>query len=118
MRRGVHMPIYAWASGGDSLGDSFGQVAERAERAGLYTLWVMDHFFQLPDLGPAENEMLEGWNALSLAAGRTQRITSGTLVTGVTYRYPGLLVQLAPTLDVLSRGRPYLPICAAWHDGE
>lgn len=118
MRIGLQIPNYTWPTGRDSLGDTFGQIAERAERAGLYSLWVMDHFFQLPDLGPAENEMLEGWNALSFAAGRTNRIKLGTLVTGVTYRYPGLLVKIATTLDVLSHGRAYFGIGAAWNEEE
>jgi len=118
MRIGLQIPNYTWPNGGDSLGDTFGQIAERAERAGLYSLWVMDHFFQLPDLGPAENDMLEGWNALSFAAGRTNRIKLGTLVTGVTYRYPGLLVKIATTLDVLSHGRAYFGIGSAWNEEE
>jgi F420-dependent oxidoreductase-like protein len=118
MRIGLQVPNYTWPNGREHLGDTFGQIAERAERAGLYSLWVMDHFFQLPDLGPAENEMLEGWNALSFAAGRTNRIKLGTLVTGVTYRYPGLLVKIATTLDVLSHGRAYFGIGAAWNEEE
>lgn len=118
MRIGLQIPNYTWPNGRDNLGATFGQIAERAERAGLYSLWVMDHFFQLPDLGPAANEMLEGWNALSFAAGRTSRIKLGTLVTGVTYRYPGLLVKIATTLDVLSQGRAYFGIGAAWNEEE
>ena len=118
MRIGLQIPNYTWPNGCASLGATFGQIAERAESAGLYSLWVMDHFFQLPDLGPAENEMLEGWNALSFAAGRTNRIKLGTLVTGVTYRYPGLLVKIATTLDVLSLGRTYFGIGAAWNEEE
>jgi alkanesulfonate monooxygenase SsuD/methylene tetrahydromethanopterin reductase-like flavin-dependent oxidoreductase (luciferase family) len=65
----------------------------------------MNHFFQLLDLGPADDEMLEGWTALAFADGRTSRIRLGTLVSGVTYRHPGLLVKTATTLDVLSQGR-------------
>ena len=118
MRIGLQIPNYTWPNGRDNLGTTFGQIAERAERAGLYSLWVMDHFFQLPDLGPAESEMLEGWNALSFAAGRTSRIKLGTLVTGVIYRYPGLLVKIATTLDVLSQGRAYFGIGAAWNEEE
>jgi F420-dependent oxidoreductase-like protein len=101
-----------------SLGERFGLIAERAERAGLYSLWVMDHFFQISHLGPPEEEMLEGWAALSFAAGRTNRIKLGTMVTGVTYRHPGLLVKTATTLDVLSIGRAYLGIGAAWNEEE
>ena len=78
----------------------------------------MDHFFQIRNVGPAENEMLEGWSALAFAAGHTNRIKLGTMVTGVTYRYPGLLVKTATTLDVLSHGRAYLGIGAAWNEEE
>jgi F420-dependent oxidoreductase-like protein len=78
----------------------------------------MDHFFQIRGLGPAENEMLEGWSALAFAAGRTNRIKLGTMVTGVTYRHPGILVKTATTLDVLSHGRAYLGIGAAWNEQE
>jgi F420-dependent oxidoreductase-like protein len=78
----------------------------------------MDHFFQIRGVGPAENEMLEGWSALAFAAGRTNHIKLGTMVTGVTYRHPGLLVKTATTLDVLSHGRAYLGIGAAWNEEE
>jgi F420-dependent oxidoreductase-like protein len=78
----------------------------------------MDHFFQIPNVGPVEGEMLEGWSALAFAAGRTNRIKLGTMVTGVTYRYPGLLAKTATTLDVLSHGRSYLGIGAAWNEQE
>ena len=65
----------------------------------------MDHFYQIPGVGPAEHEMLESYSALAFAAARTNRIKLGTMVTGVTYRYPGLLVKTVTTLDVLSGGR-------------
>ncbi|HEX6778864.1 MAG TPA: LLM class F420-dependent oxidoreductase [Ktedonobacterales bacterium] len=118
MRLGLQVPNFTWPNGQENLGDTFGLVAERAERAGLYSLWVMDHFFQIRAVGPAENEMLEGWSALAFAAGRTNRIKLGTMVTGVTYRHPGLLVKTATTLDVLSHGRAYLGIGAAWNEQE
>ena len=118
MRLGLQVPIFTWPNGQRNRGDTFGLIAERAERAGLYSMWVMDHFFQIPNVGPAENEMLEGWSALAFAAGRTNRIKLGTMVTGVTYRYPGILVKTATTLDVLSHGRAYLGIGAAWNEQE
>lgn len=118
MRLGLQVPNFTWPNGQENLGDTFGLVAERAERSGLYSLWVMDHFFQIRAVGPAENEMLEGWSALAFAAGRTNRIKLGTMVTGVTYRHPGLLVKTATTLDVLSHGRAYLGIGAAWNEQE
>src|SRR5437588_7116003 len=78
----------------------------------------MDHFFQISGVGPAGHEMLEGYSALAVAAGRTNRFKLGTMVTGVTYRYPGLLVKTVTTLDVLSGGRAYLGIGAAWYEEE
>ena len=118
MRVGLQVPNFTWPNGQSHLGDTFGLIAERAERAGFYSLWVMDHFFQIRGVGPAENEMLEGWSALAFAAGRTNRIKLGTMVTGVTYRYPGILVKTATTLDALSHGRAYLGIGAAWNEQE
>ena len=115
MRLGLQVPNFTWPTGQSQLGHTFGQIAERADKAGLYSMWVMDHFFQIRNVGPATNEMLEGWSALAFAAGRTNRIKLGTMVTGVTYRYPGILVKTATTLDVLSEGRAYLGIGAAWN---
>lgn len=118
MRLGLQVPSFTWPNGQDQLGKTFGEIAERAERAGLYSFWVMDHFFQIGFAGPPENEMLEGYTALAFAAGRTSRIKLGTMVTGVTYRHPGLLVKTVTTLDVLSQGRAYLGIGAAWNEEE
>ncbi len=118
MRLGLQVPNFTWPMGQDRLGETFGLIAERAERAGFASLWVMDHFFQISMVGPPENEMLEGWSALAFAAGRTSRIRLGTMVTGVTYRHPGILVKTATTLDVLSGGRAYLGIGAAWNEDE
>ncbi|GAC1344640.1 MAG: LLM class F420-dependent oxidoreductase [Ktedonobacteraceae bacterium] len=118
MRLGLQVPSFTWPNGQSQLGKTFGQIAERADKAGLYSMWVMDHFFQIRSVGPAENEMLEGWSTLAFAAGRTSRIKLGTMVTGVTYRYPGILVKTATTLDMLSGGRAYFGIGAAWNEQE
>jgi F420-dependent oxidoreductase-like protein len=118
MRVGLQVPNFTWPNGQSHLGADFAQVVDRAEGAGFYSMWVMDHFFQIRNVGPAENEMLEGWSALSFAAGRTKRIRLGTMVTGVTYRLPGILVKTATTLDVLSQGRSYFGIGAAWNEQE
>src|SRR5258706_4503492 len=118
MRIGLQVTNFTWPNHQGSLGETFGLIAQRAERAGLFSLWVMDHFFQISGVGPAEHEMLEGYSALAFAAARTNRIKLGTMVTGVTYRYPGLLVKTITTLDVLSGGRAYLGIGAAWNEGE
>ena len=118
MRLGLQVPNFTWPNGQEHLGDTFGLIAQRAERAGFYSLWVMDHFFQIGFSGPPELEMLEGYSALAFAAGRTNHIKLGTMVTGVTYRHPGILIKTATTLDVLSHGRAYLGIGAAWNEEE
>ena len=118
MRMGLQVPNFTWSQDQAQLGDTFGLIAQRAERAGFYSFWVMDHFFQIRMVGPAENEMLEGWSTLAFVAGRTNHIKLGTMVTGVTYRHPGILVKTATTLDVLSHGRAYLGIGAAWNEEE
>jgi F420-dependent oxidoreductase-like protein len=118
VRVGLQVPNYTWHGGASELGATFGAIAERAERAGFYSLWVMDHFFQIPFVGPVDSPMLEGWSALAFAAGRTRTIKLGTLVTGVTYRHPGVLVKTATTLDVLSGGRAYFGVGAAWNEDE
>jgi F420-dependent oxidoreductase-like protein len=96
----------------------FGQLAREADRSGLHSLWVMDHFFQIAMVGPAEEPMLECYSALSYAAAVTQHIELGAMVTGVVYRHPGVLVKTVTTLDVLSGGRAWLGIGAAWHEEE
>jgi F420-dependent oxidoreductase-like protein len=116
MKLGLQVPVITPPQGQDQLGDLFGLIAQRAERAGLSSLWVMDHFF--PVKGEPEVQMLEGWSALAYAAGRTNRIKLGTMVTGMAYRHPGILVKTATTLDVLSHGRAYFGIGAAWHEEE
>ncbi|HEV8193841.1 MAG TPA: LLM class F420-dependent oxidoreductase [Ktedonobacterales bacterium] len=118
MRVGLQVPNLTWPNRPEELGDTFSLIAERAERAGFSSFWMMDHFFQIRGVGPAEHEMLEGWSALAFAAGRTNRIKLGTMVTGITYRYPGILVKTATTLDVLSHGRAYFGIGAAWNEEE
>jgi F420-dependent oxidoreductase-like protein len=118
MRVGLQVPSFTWPGGPAGIGPRFGHIARTAEQAGVDSLWVMDHFFQISVIGPAEDPMLEGYTALAYAAGQTERIKLGTMVTGVTYRHPGILVKTVTTLDVLSGGRAYLGIGAAWNDEE
>src|SRR5919197_1401027 len=82
MRLGLQIPSFTYLNGQVELGDTFALIAKRAERAGFYSLWVMDHFFQIGFLGPSEKEMLEGWSTLAFVAGLTNRIKLGTMVTG------------------------------------
>ncbi|MBE1535022.1 LLM class F420-dependent oxidoreductase [Actinomadura algeriensis] len=118
MRIGLQVPSFTFPGGPERIGPAFGRIARDADQAGLHSLWVMDHFFQISMVGPAEEPMLEGYSALAYAAALTENITLGTLVTGVTYRHPGILVKTVTTLDVLSGGRAWLGIGAAWNDEE
>jgi F420-dependent oxidoreductase-like protein len=118
MRIGLQIPSFTWADSPDSIRPTLAAIARTAEDAGFYSVWVMDHFFQIPLVGPAEQEMLEGYSTLSYLAAVTERVKLGTLVTGVTYRQPGVLAKTVTTLDVLSGGRAYLGIGAAWFDRE
>lgn len=118
MRMGLHVSNFTWPGGAEHLAETFGTIAEGADQAGLYSMSVMDHFFQIPGVGPMDHDMLEGYSALTFAAARTSRIRLGTIVTGVTYRVPGLLVKTCTTLDVLSRGRAFFGVGAAWYEEE
>jgi F420-dependent oxidoreductase-like protein len=118
MRIGLQVPSFTWPGGAAALGARLAEIGRTADEAGFYSLWVMDHFFQIGMVGPPEDPMLEGYSALSFLAGVTRRVKLGTLVTGVIYRYPGLLVKTVSTLDVLSAGRAYLGIGAAWNEQE
>ena len=118
MRIGIQLPSFSYDDHGTDIGPTFGRLAREADQAGLDSLWVMDHFFQIRTVGAAEEPMLEGWSALAFAAAQTRRITLGTLVTGTHYRHPGVLVKTATTLDVLSGGRAWLGIGAGWNEEE
>ena len=118
MRIGQQVSYFSWPGAPASIGPTFGRIARNAEEAGVASLWVMDHFFQIGVIGPPELDMVEGYTALAFAAGKTSRIELGTLVTGVTYRHPGLLAKIVTSLDVLSGGRAWLGIGAAWNDQE
>lgn len=118
MRIGLQIPSFTWPGGAAEIGPRLADIAKTADDAGFYSLWVMDHFFQIEYIGPAEEPMLEAYAALNFMAGITRRAKLGTLVTGVTYRHPGVLVKTVTTLDVLSGGRAYLGIGAAWNERE
>jgi len=119
MKIGLHVPSFAWEGGSAALCDHLANVAEAAEAAGFDQITVMDHFFALgAGEGAYRNPMLEAYTALGFIAARTARVRVGALVTGVTYRYPGILIKQATTLNVLSKGRGFLGIGAAWHEHE
>jgi F420-dependent oxidoreductase-like protein len=124
MKIGLQLPNFTWPGGPASTSGKLAEIARTADEAGFASLWVMDHFFQIGDrersrgLGPAEDEMLEGYSTLAYLSAFTKKVKLGTLVTGVIYRYPGLLAKTVTTLDVLSGGRAYLGIGAAWNERE
>jgi F420-dependent oxidoreductase-like protein len=118
MRIGLQVPNFTWPGGPARIADRLKDVARTADECGFYSLWVMDHFFQISMVGPPEQEMLEGYATLGYLAAATRKVMLGTLVTGVIYRYPGILVKSATTLDVLSGGRSYFGIGAAWNEQE
>jgi len=118
MQLGIQVDRFKYPGGDPAIGPTFDEVAKHAEEVGFASLWVMDHFFQLPHIGAAEDPILEAYAALAFAAARTERIKLGTLVTSVTFRHPGVLVKTATTLDVLSGGRTYFGVGAGWFERE
>jgi len=118
MKIGLQIPSFTWPGGPARIAGTLAEIGRTADEAGFSSLWVMDHFFQIAFIGPPENEMLEGYSALSYLAGVTKKVKLGTMATGVPYRYPGVLVKTVTTLDVLSGGRAWLGIGAAWFEGE
>jgi F420-dependent oxidoreductase-like protein len=118
MQLDIHVPRFTWPGGPEAIGPTFATLARTAEAIGVRTLSVMDHWFQMEMLWPAEEPMLEGYTALSFAAAKTDRLRFRLLVGGVTYRHPGLLAKTITTLDVLSEGRAELGLGAAWYERE
>jgi F420-dependent oxidoreductase-like protein len=115
---GLQVPSFTWPGGPARIAGTLAEIARAADDTGFHSLWVMDHFFQISMVGPPEQDMLEGYSALGYLAAVTRKIKLGTMVTGVIYRYPGILVKAATTLDVLSGGRMYFGIGAAWNEQE
>ena len=118
MKIGLQIPDFSTLRGPEGLGAELARVARTADDAGFEYIAVMDHFFQIGAVGPAEKEMLEGYTTLGYLAACTSRATLVTLVTGTVYREPGVLAKIVTTLDVLSGGRAVLGIGAAWNEQE
>jgi F420-dependent oxidoreductase-like protein len=118
MQLDLHVPRFTWPGGTGAIGPTFTSLAETADAVGVRTLSVMDHWFQMDMMWPAEEPMLEGYSVLSFAAAKTERLRFRLLVGGVTYRHPGLLAKTVTTLDVLSGGRAELGLGAAWYERE
>ena len=119
MLAGVHFINFSLPGSPESLAPALAATARTADDGGCATFTLMDHWFQMENVGGgARDPMLEGYTALGFLAGQTSQINLGLMVTGVTYRHPGLLAKTVTTLDVLSGGRATLGLGAAWYERE
>jgi F420-dependent oxidoreductase-like protein len=118
MELGIHYANFTLPGGPEALGPTLAATARAAEDGGCSTFTLMDHWFQMESIGVSEDPMLEGYTSLGFLAGQTRSMTLGLLVTGVTYRHPGLLAKIATTLDIVSGGRAMLGLGAAWYERE
>jgi F420-dependent oxidoreductase-like protein len=118
-RLGLQIPNFTFSGVADAdMFETIAGIATTAEAHGFDSVWVMDHLYQIGMVGPKEDPMLEAYTLLGAIAARTERVSLGTMVTGVTYRNPALLAKMVTTLDVISKGRAILGIGAAWNDEE
>jgi F420-dependent oxidoreductase-like protein len=118
LKLAIHNPSFAYPGGPEGIAPMLAATARAAEDGGADQYTLMDHWFQIPPVGSPEEPMLEGYTSLGYIAAQTERIRLGLLVSGVTYRHPGLLAKTVTTLDVLSGGRAQLGLGAAWFEKE
>jgi F420-dependent oxidoreductase-like protein len=118
MKIGLQVPSFSWPGGDAAIGETLARIVETADSAGFDSLWVMDHMYQIRGVGPVEEPMLEGWTTLGFMAAHSKQATLGLMVGGIHYRLPGIWAKAATTLDVVSGGRAYLGIGAAWNEEE
>ena len=118
MKVGLQISSFTWPGGPEAIGPTLARVVRDADDMGFDSIWVMDHFFQIRGVGRVEEPMLEGMTTLGFMAAHSKRARLGLMVGGVHYRYPGLWVKSTTTLDVLSGGRAWLGIGAAWNEEE
>jgi len=120
MHIGLQIPSFKYPGGPAAIRPKLKEIVTTAEAAGFYSLWVMDHYYQIKGLfGEAYTDpMLESYTTLGYFAGLTEKAYLGVLVTGVIYRHPSVLLKMVNTLDILSGGRAYLGIGAAWYEDE
>jgi len=119
MKVGLQLVSFTWPGGATEIAGRLAEIAHAAEDAGFHSLWVMDHYFQIPPWGkPEDHPMLEAYSTLGYLAAATKRIRLGVLVSGVIYRPPAVLIKAVTTVDVLSGGRTYFGVGAAWFKGE
>jgi F420-dependent oxidoreductase-like protein len=118
MKFGLQHPNFTFDGDGSKIIESLKSLVTQAEALGFDSFWVMDHFHQIQNVGQPQEPMLESWTTLAALSGYTSSIRLGTLVTGNTYRHPSLLAKIGATLDVLSRGRLFMGVGAAWNKEE
>jgi F420-dependent oxidoreductase-like protein len=120
MHIGLQIPSFKYPHGIKTIRPKLKEIVTAAEESGFYSLWVMDHFYQIQNLfGEDYNDpMLEGYTTLGYFAGLTKKVYLGVLVAGVIYRHPSVLLKIASTLDILAGGRTYFGIGAAWYENE
>jgi len=118
MKFGIQHPNFSYDGKGEQIVESLRKLTSTAERLSYDSFWVMDHFHQIQNVGEPSEPMFEGWTTLGVVAGFTSQIRLGTLVTGNVYRHPSVLAKVGATLDVLSKGRLFMGIGAAWNEEE
>ena len=119
MKIGLQVYHFDWEGSPQNIGSKLIEIAQTADNEGFSSFWVMDHLFQMGGVwGPVDAPMLEGYTTISHLAAVTNKLKLGLMVTGSTHRYPGMLVKIVSTIDVLSGGRTYLGIGAGWYQRE
>lgn len=118
MKFGLQISNFTWPGGAPAIGPTLARVVQTADEVGFDSIWVMDHFFQIRGEGPPEAPMLDGQTALGFMAAHSKRARIGLMVGGIHYRPPGLWIKATTTLDVLSGGRAWFGIGAAWNEYE
>ena len=118
MKFGLQISSFTWPGGAAAIGPTLARVVQTADEVGFDSIWVMDHFFQIRGLGPPEAPMLDGQTALAFMAAHSKRARLGLMVGGIHYRPPGIWIKATTTLDVLSGGRAWFGIGAAWNEYE
>ena len=118
MKIGLQISSFTWPGGDAAIGQTLADIVRTADEAGFDSIWVMDHFLQIGSVGKPEEPMLEGTTALGFMAAHSKRARLGLMVGGIHYRQAGLWLKAATTLDVLSGGRAWFGIGAAWNEQE
>jgi F420-dependent oxidoreductase-like protein len=118
VKLGLQVPSFSYPGGTREIAPTLERIVRTADEIGFDSIWVMDHLFQIRSVGRPEEPMLEGWTALGWIAAMTKQARIGLMVGGIHYRHPGIWVKAATTLDVLSGGRAWLGLGAAWNQEE